>query len=77
MEGYNYMEFDFSNSDFHEIQHIGQPTSMYFKTGTITDLVMKLTDFIGRPPLLPEWTQDGAILGVQGGTDKVGNIRQD
>lgn len=30
-----------------------------------------LTGILGRQPELPEWVFDGAILGIQGGTEKV------
>jgi alpha-glucosidase len=35
------------------------------------DLVHDLTNFTGRPPVLPEYLLDGMILGVQGGMEKV------
>ena len=51
---------------------------MYFETGpTYTDLVSKLSEYLGRQPLLPEWIREGAVLGVQGGTDAMlGYIEQ-
>lgn len=34
-------------------------------------VVGKLSSLLGRQPELPEWAYDGAILGIQGGTQTV------
>lgn len=40
------------------------------------DAVECLTAYTGRMPALPKWVDDGAILGIQGGQDKVNHIVQ-
>ena len=61
---------DFRYPEFHEVQiWSNKPGKIFFGASeTFTGLVGKLTAFLGRQPALPEWTYDGAILGVQGGT---------
>ena len=51
---------------------LGQPKTVHFQSeNTFIDLVTKMTSYLGRQPMLPDWTNDGAIMGVQGGTEKV------
>jgi alpha-glucosidase (family GH31 glycosyl hydrolase) len=38
------------------------------------DAVEKLTAATGRQPTIPDWAHEGAILGIQGGQDKVNSI---
>ncbi|XP_033642279.1 sulfoquinovosidase-like [Asterias rubens] len=66
----SYSELDFRYPEFHEVQiWSNKPGKIFFGASeTFTGLVGKLTAFLGRQPALPEWTYDGAILGVQGGT---------
>ncbi|XP_022090149.1 uncharacterized protein LOC110979015 [Acanthaster planci] len=66
----SYSEFDFRHPDFHEVQiWNNRPGKIYFGVDdTFIGLVGKVTAFLGRQPLMPLWTQDGAILGIQGGT---------
>ena len=63
--------FDFSNPNHHAFEfreirdlHFGFADSFYA-------LASKLSDLLGRQPAMPEWAYDGAILGIQGGTDTV------
>lgn len=39
-----------------------------------TELIEQFTESIGRPPVLPDWIISGAVVGMQGGTDKVRNV---
>lgn len=41
------------------------------KAPKLKDVVTGLTSIIGRMKSLPKWTQQGAIVGIQGGQDKV------
>lgn len=67
-----YADFNFQHDDFHELQVWDIPKSIIFETGkTYLELTEKFTDYAGRLPKLPNWTRDGVILGVQGGTDQV------
>ncbi|XP_050413831.1 sulfoquinovosidase isoform X1 [Patella vulgata] len=68
----NYAVLDFSRDDAHEVFILGQPGRIYINRGnSFTDLVQKLTTLLGRMPELPNWIYDGAIIGVQGGSQKM------
>jgi alpha-glucosidase len=41
---------------------------------TPLELVRALTEYTGRMPALPEWTGRGAIVGLQGGTERVREV---
>lgn len=40
-----------------------------FQSDQYLDLSAKLSAYLGRQPILPSWTEQGAILAIQGGTD--------
>lgn len=61
--------FDFSHSYSHTII-TNSVSTFYIGFGeTFEDVICNLTDLIGRQIALPDWVYDGAILGIQGGTD--------
>lgn len=67
-----YMDFDFRNDDFHELQIWEMPEKVTIKcASSYIELVSKVSDFFGRSYEVPEWVNDGVILGLQGGTDLV------
>ena len=71
----NYIDMDFSHENYHEVMILGQPKTVHFQSeNTFINLVTKMTSYLGRQPMLPDWTNDGAIIGVQGGTEKVRNF---
>ncbi|EOI55422.1 alpha-glucosidase [Enterococcus gilvus] len=71
---YAYADFDFRNDHFHELQYWEIPDSLVFETApTYKKLIEKLTGLLGRQPQLPEWSDNGFLLGIQGGTDYVYN----
>ncbi|XP_013409261.1 uncharacterized protein LOC106172883 [Lingula anatina] len=73
VNGSNYVVMDFSHETFHEIE-IRDTSSAKVLINTspsMLELVQSFTDFNGRPPPLPDWIHNGAILGVQGGTQKM------
>jgi len=41
---------------------------------SIPDLVTEITSITGRMQPLPDWTQDGAVVGVEGGTEAVKSL---
>ena len=47
---------------------------MFTQATDMFDAVSKLTDYTGRMPPLPSWVDKGAILGIQGGQEKVNKI---
>lgn len=44
------------------------------KAPKLKDVVTGLTSIVGRMKALPKWTQQGAIVGVTGGHDKVDSV---
>lgn len=74
---YYYADFDFRNDQFHELLYWGIPQSLIFETADdYVQLIEKLTGLLGRQPRLPEWTNQGLVAGLQGGTERVERIRQ-
>lgn len=72
LESSAYMDFNFKNKYYHELEVWDIPKYIMFETAeTFIELVSKISSFFGRQPLLPEWVYSGLILGVQGGTDRV------
>ncbi len=64
-----YMDFDFRNRDFHELQVWEVPRAIYLEQGEdYLDLASRVSSFFGRQPELPDWVNDGVWLGIQGGT---------
>ncbi|UOQ45509.1 alpha-glucosidase [Halobacillus salinarum] len=67
-----YADFDFRNSEFHELHIWEIPEAIIFETSdSYKGLVTQLTAYLGRQLELPEWVYDGMWLGMQGGTEKV------
>lgn len=72
MNDSHYMKFDFSHHDYHELECWAIPDSIIFGTGkTLLEVLERQSAYLGRQPQLPEWSMDGVILGLQGGTDIV------
>ncbi|KAF7195870.1 Sulfoquinovosidase [Pseudocercospora fuligena] len=46
----------------------------FTRTDNLFDAIEALTAYSGRMPALPKWVDEGAILGIQGGQDKVNRI---
>jgi alpha-glucosidase (family GH31 glycosyl hydrolase) len=71
LENYEYSTFDFREDDR---VHIGVFSSLMrgqIQAGdTPTQLIEQYTEYSGRMRPLPEWILNGAILGLQGGTDR-------
>ena len=66
-----YCGFDFRHKTFHELE-IRQIADLHFGfADSFPALSGLLSDLLGRQPELPDWVYDGAILGIQGGTDIV------
>nr|CAB3248268.1 probable glucan 1,3-alpha-glucosidase [Phallusia mammillata] len=77
-----FMHLDFSffslvnltNENCHELElweDIAQAKFHFNTAVTWKQLLERLTDFLGRQPTPPEWLYNGAVIGVQGGTDEV------
>ncbi len=66
-----YAEFDFTHKETHGIA-LREPADIYIGfANDYENLMTTLTDLLGRQPPLPEWAYNGAILGIQGGTEAV------
>lgn len=69
-----YMDFNFKNDAFHELQCWEVPKELIFEfSDNYINLLSKLTGYFGRVQPLPEWVYNGIILGIQDGTDVVLN----
>ncbi|MCM1284911.1 MAG: alpha-glucosidase [Acetobacter sp.] len=62
-------EFDFTDSDFHIIKTDSIAPFFIGFGDDFEEVINDLTLLLGRQPELPDWVYDGAILGIQGGTD--------
>lgn len=70
VEATAYLEFDFTNSHRHQVHCWEIPQAIFL--GSAEDppqLLQDLTNLLGRQPALPDWANDGAWLGIQGGRD--------
>ncbi len=63
-----YTALDFRHAAFHELEAWAVPTALEFHAAPdFAALVTALSDRLGRPPALPEWTDTGAIIGLKDG----------
>ena len=70
-----YANFDFRDPGSVSVRYDSLSVDgMFTRTANMFDAVEKLTDYTGRMPSLPDWVDNGAILGIQGGQDKVNGI---
>ena len=61
--------FDFTKPDAHTLK-LDRVDGFCLGFGdTFEDVLRELSAVLGRQPTLPDWVYDGAILGIQGGTD--------
>ncbi|KAG9770941.1 hypothetical protein KCU88_g6494, partial [Aureobasidium melanogenum] len=69
---------ELSNDHFVSIMYEGSSLSGHVgNAGGLLEAVTALTSLTGRQPPLPDWVNDGAILGIQGGQSKVEGIVED
>ncbi|SKA93665.1 alpha-glucosidase [Caloramator quimbayensis] len=67
-----YMNFDFTNENYHELEIWNVPNRIYFGAeNNYKILLQNLTQLLGRQTVLPDWVIEGICLGIQGGTDVV------
>ncbi len=62
-------EFDFTESACHTLKIDSIDNFTIGFGDTFEQTVSDLSALLGRQPELPDWVYDGAILGIQGGTD--------
>jgi len=76
-ESTGYSTFDFNDPNSVEIRYDSLSVEGAFGKGRdMFEAVERLTEYTGRMPALPKWVDNGAILGIQGGEEKVENIVQ-
>lgn len=72
-----YADFDFRNKAFHELQFWAVPNRIRIEAAdNWENLLYRLSEFLGRQPLLPDWIYNGVILGVQGGTERAFSLAE-
>jgi alpha-glucosidase len=62
-------EFDFTNPAFHKLKIDSIDNFTIGFGDSFEQVIEDLSLLLGRQPELPDWVYDGAILGIQGGTD--------
>jgi alpha-glucosidase len=72
LENYEYSSFDLRREDRVQVEVFSSLMSGQILSGeTPAELIEQYTEYSGRMRPLPEWILGGAIVGLQGGTDKV------
>ena len=72
LENYEYSEFDLRRPDRIEIKLFSNTlTGRILHGRTPLELIEEYTAYAGRMRRLPDWVHEGAIVGLQGGTDLV------
>ncbi|MGL4676994.1 MAG: alpha-glucosidase [Brevinema sp.] len=71
-DSFAYAEFDFKDPLFNEIHIWEIPKRILFWTSNnYYSLIEQFTSYIGRQETLPSWVNEGFILGIQGGWEKI------
>ena len=77
LENYEYSELDLREPDYHEIALWSGTARLIFGAAESYDeLLEKLTGYLGRQPMLPDWAMKGLWLGVQGGTRRATELEK-
>jgi sulfoquinovosidase len=73
LENYEFSTFDFSRPQLRSIEVWADELKLrvFGGDGTPQKLLKSISKMTGVMPSLPEWTQQGAIIGAQGGTEKI------
>src|SRR5829696_6867410 len=72
LENYEYSSFDLREQDRVQVEVFSSRMTGQILSGeTPVELIEDYTEYSGRMRLLPEWILSGAVVGLQGGTDKV------
>lgn len=70
-----YTAFDLRAADRVQVEAFGgELIADLFSGTTPQEILSQYTEMTGRPSALPEWVYSGAIVGMQGGTDKVRQV---
>lgn len=72
IETLSYSEFNFIEENLHELYIWNIPKKILIgKYNTALEVIINLSEYLGRQPVLPDWIFDGVWLGIQGGTEIV------
>src|SRR5215211_1213461 len=72
LENYEYSSFDLREQDRVQVEVFSpRMTGQILSGETPVELIELYTEYSGRMRLLPEWILSGAVVGLQGGTNKV------
>jgi alpha-glucosidase len=72
LENYEYSSFDLREDDRVQVEVFSSRMRGQILSGnTPTELIELYTEYSGKMRPLPEWILGGAVVGLQGGTDKV------
>lgn len=70
-----YMVFDLERPDRVQVQAFTNDLTVMILSGETPQEILNIyAHFNGNPPLLPEWVYRSAIVGMQGGTEKVRQV---
>lgn len=72
LENYEYSSFDLREEDRVQVEVFSSRMAGQILSGeTPAELIERYTEYSGRMRPLPEWILGGAVVGLQGGTEKV------
>lgn len=75
LESTDYSVFDLSDASRVRVRLFsGLMTGRILAGNSMLELIQRFTDYTGRMRPLPSWFNEGAIVGMQGGTDKVSTV---
>lgn len=75
LENYEYTSFDLREADRVIVETFSSKMTGRILYGeSPAELVSEYTEYSGRMRELPDWIHDGAIIGMQGGTEKVRRV---
>lgn len=75
LENTDYSVFDLSDVNRVRVRlFANQMTGRILLGNSMLELIQRFTDYTGRMRPLPSWFNEGAIVGMQGGTDKVNAV---
>lgn len=75
LQNSEYLVFDLERPERVQVQAFARDLSLLLFSGkTPRDILHTYTNFLSAPPHLPEWVYAGAIVGMQGGTERVRQV---
>ena len=78
LENYEYSSFDMTEEDRVQVEVFTSRMKGQILAGdTPSELIGQYTEYSGRMRPLPDWLLSGAVVGIQGGTDRVEEIYGD